>query len=150
MRAILQRVSRAHVKVDGETTGQIQKGWLMFLGVAAQDSESDLNYIIEKTLNARAFPDGEGKMNLSVLDISGEVLIVSQFTLLGDCRKGRRPSFTDAAPIGLAKELYERCIALMGTQSGLKIASGQFQAHMQVSLENDGPLTLLLDSKKGF
>ena len=149
MRAVLQRVSAASVTVDGEITGQIGKGWLVLLGVAQGDEASDAAYLAEKTLHLRAFPDGDDKMNLSVLDIRGSVLVVSQFTLVGDCRKGRRPSFSDAALPVAANELYEHFVALI-TASGLIVGTGSFQTQMNVSLVNDGPVTFLLDSKKAF
>lgn len=149
MRAILQRVSEAKVTVAGDVTGQIGKGWLVLLGVAQTDTAAEAAYLAEKTLNLRAFPDAEGKMNLSVQDVKGGVLVVSQFTLYGDCRKGRRPGFSDAAPPERANELYEHFVALIRA-SGLAVGTGRFQNHMDVALVNDGPVTFMLDSGKAF
>lgn len=146
---MVQRVLRAHVTVSGEEIGAIGPGLLVFLGVRAGDTVGDASYLAEKIAGLRVFADGEGKMNLSVKDIGGEVLVVSQFTLYGDCRKGRRPSFTEAAPPEVAEELYECFIAEL-KQRGLKVSSGRFQAYMQVELINDGPVTLLLDSSRVF
>lgn len=150
MRAVLQRVHEASVKVDGHIVAKISRGWLVLLGIAAVDHESDQDYLIDKILHSRLFADSEGKMNLSIEDIQGEVLVVSQFTLYGDCRKGRRPGFTEAAPADTAKEIYQKFMSTIRQQSALSILEGVFQAHMDVSLINDGPVTLLLDSKKGF
>ncbi|MDU2065135.1 MAG: D-aminoacyl-tRNA deacylase [Sporomusaceae bacterium] len=149
MRAVVQLVDQAKVDVAGETVGQIAQGLLLFLGVTADDTPEDALYLTEKVLNLRIFPDEAGKMNLSLLDISGELLVVSQFTLYGDCRKGRRPSFDKAAAPLLANELYEHFISLC-RERGVVVATGVFQAEMQVSLLNHGPVTLLLDSKKTF
>jgi len=147
VRAVLQRVREARVEVAGEVVGSIGHGLLVLLGVEQGDSEEDLAYLVEKTAGLRIFEDAEGKMNLDVAQVAGEVLAVSQFTLLADCRKGRRPGFTDAAPPEQADELYQRYImALEGR--GLPVASGVFQADMQVQLVNDGPVTILLDSRK--
>lgn len=145
MRAVLQRVSRAKVTVDGEVTGEIGRGLLVLLGVAAGDSEKDAAYLVDKTVNLRIFDDEDGKMNLSLLDIEGELLVVSQFTLYGDARKGRRPSFITAAPPELANELYERFVAVARNQIS-KVATGRFQAMMDVELVNDGPVTIILES----
>jgi D-tyrosyl-tRNA(Tyr) deacylase len=147
MRAVLQRVSQASVDVDDTTVGQIGRGWLVLLGVARGDTEADVVWLADKLLNLRAFEDEQGKMNRSVIDVRGEILVVSQFTLLGDCRAGRRPSFTDAAEPAEANRLYEHFCALLAP-SGLKIATGVFRAMMKVSLVNDGPVTFLLDSRK--
>ena len=147
MRAVLQRVSWASVEVDDTTVGQIGRGWLILLGVARGDTEADAVWLVEKVLNLRAFEDEQGKMNRSVLDVQGEILVVSQFTLLGDCRAGRRPSFTEAADPAEANRLYEHFCALL-EPSGLKIATGIFRAMMKVALVNDGPVTFLLDSRK--
>jgi D-aminoacyl-tRNA deacylase len=147
MRAVLQRVSRASVRVEGRVVGEIGPGWLVLLGVAPLDTKDDLEYLVDKTVNLRAFGDDAGKMNLSVVDTRGAVLVISQFTLFGDCRKGRRPGFTDAAPPAMADDLYQRYVARL-RDSGLKVETGVFGAHMDVELVNDGPVTLLLDSTK--
>jgi D-tyrosyl-tRNA(Tyr) deacylase len=149
MRAVIQRVSGAKVKVGGETVGSINTGLLVLLGVAHDDDESDADYLARKTAGLRIFEDDAGKMNRSVLDIEGQVLVVSQFTLFGDCRRGRRPSFDDAAPPARADELYQRYAAQL-TQQGLRVETGTFQAMMKVELANEGPVTILLDSKKLF
>jgi D-tyrosyl-tRNA(Tyr) deacylase len=147
MRAVLQRVSRASVEVEGACVGRIARGWLVLLGVERGDTEADAAWIADKVLKLRAFEDDQGKMNRSVHDVGGSVLIVSQFTLLGDCRAGRRPSFTAAADPDAAERLYLHCAELMA-QSGLEVARGVFRAMMKVELINDGPVTLLLDSRK--
>lgn len=149
MRAVIQRVSRAKVTVDGEITGEIGKGTLLLLGVAANDTNADADYLVEKTLNLRIFEDENGKMNLSLLDIKGELLVVSQFTLYGDTRSGRRPSFIDAAPPDMANELYEYFVAKAKDQLEC-VETGKFQAMMDVELVNDGPVTVLIDSEKSF
>ena len=147
MRAILQRVSRAQVTVEGQTAGAIGRGFLVLLGVGKGDAESDADYLADKTARLRVFPDAEDKMNRSLVDIGGAVLVVSQFTLYGDCRKGRRPSFDQAAPPDLARALYEHYVeALRGR--GIPVQTGVFQAMMQVELVNDGPVTLLLESRR--
>lgn len=148
MRAVIQRVKSACVSVDGEIVGKIEKGLLLFLGVEEMDEEADLSYICEKTLNLRIFEDEQDKMNLSVQDVGGSVLVVSQFTLYGDARKGRRPSFVKAARPEKAIALYEKCVQTIG--SAVPVQTGKFQAIMDVSLVNDGPVTILLDSKKVF
>jgi D-tyrosyl-tRNA(Tyr) deacylase len=149
MRAVVQRVSQASVTVEGKVTGQIERGLLVLLGVEQGDTDADAHYLVEKTLALRIFDDAEGKMNLSLEDVRGELLVVSQFTLLGDCRKGRRPSFIQAAAPELAERLYETFLAAAAL-CGVRVASGVFRANMQVALVNDGPVTLLLDSKKAF
>ncbi|HUF04115.1 MAG TPA: D-aminoacyl-tRNA deacylase [Aridibacter sp.] len=149
MRAVIQRVSRASVKVDGETVGEIGRGILVLLGVSMDDSESDAGYLAYKTLNLRIFEDKEGKMNLSLLDTGGELLVVSQFTLYGDARKGRRPSFIKAALPERANELYGHFVET-ARASKVKVECGRFQAMMDVELVNDGPVTILLDSNKEF
>ena len=149
MRAVIQRVSSCTVTVGEEITGQIGTGLLVLLGIRAGDSAKDANYLAEKVANLRIFADGNDKMNLSVKDIAGEVLVVSQFTLLGDCRKGRRPSYNDAAPPKVAEHLYEYFVNSLKEQ-GLPAATGRFQAMMAVKLVNDGPVTILLDSEKNF
>lgn len=149
MRAVLQRVSRAKVTVDGEITGEIGRGILILLGVSIRDTEKDAQYLVEKTLNLRIFNDADDKMNLSLIDISGELLVVSQFTLYGDAAKGRRPSYIDAAPPDEANRLYEFYVAEFRKQIS-KVETGRFQAMMDVELVNDGPVTILLDSEKKF
>jgi D-tyrosyl-tRNA(Tyr) deacylase len=145
MRAVLQRVRRAKVTVGGEVTGEIAAGWLVLLGVAPADGPAEVAWLADKVANLRAFPDADGKMNRSVQDVRGGVLVVSQFTLYGDCRKGRRPSFTGAAPPAVAEPLYEAFVtALRGL--GLPTATGRFAADMRVELVNDGPVTFVIDT----
>jgi D-tyrosyl-tRNA(Tyr) deacylase len=149
MRAVVQRVSEARVRVDGQVVGEIARGLLVLLGVSGQDTAADVTYIASKIRGLRIFPDEQGRMNRSVEDIGGAVLLVSQFTLYGDARGGRRPSFIQAAPPDTAKALYEDAVReLRG--AGLPVETGVFQADMQVELINDGPITLLLDSSKQF
>ena len=148
MRAVVQLVTKASVAVEGRTVGAIGRGLLVLLGVSREDTEKDVDYMVEKILHLRIFPDEEDKMNLSVADIKGEILAVSQFTLFGDCRKGRRPSYSHAAPPPRANELYLDFVAKMGRH--LPVATGIFQAMMEVELINDGPVTLLIDSMKEF
>jgi len=147
MRAVLQRVIQASVAVDGAVVGAIERGWLVLLGVSEHDTEKDLAFITDKTINLRVFPDDADKFNLSLLDVKGAVLVVSQFTLYADCRKGRRPSFAEAAEPGKAKSYYEHYIAALKA-AGVAVASGVFQAKMAVQLTNDGPVTIVLDSHK--
>jgi D-tyrosyl-tRNA(Tyr) deacylase len=146
MKAVLQRVSQASVTVAGDVVGQIGRGLVVLLGVQQEDGEADARALADKTVDLRIFEDDAGKMNLSVEDVQGAVLVVSQFTLLGDCRKGRRPSFVEAAPPDVAERLYETFIAAIGVR-GIPVATGKFRAHMEVALVNDGPVTLLLDSR---
>ncbi|MFO7605518.1 MAG: D-aminoacyl-tRNA deacylase [Desulfurivibrionaceae bacterium] len=149
MRAVVQRVKGCKVTVGGEISGEIGTGLLVLLGVGSGDSQKDAAYLADKVANLRVFPDQDDKMNLSVKDIGGEVLVVSQFTLFGDCRKGRRPSYNDAAPPDKAERLYEHFVEIL-TGQGLATATGRFQAMMSVTLTNDGPVTILLDSEKKF
>ena len=149
MRAVVQRVKGAKVEVEGQVAGEIGKGLLVLLGVGEEDTGSDGEYLANKIANLRIFPDEKGLMNLSVLDTGGAVLVVSQFTLWGDCRKGRRPSFAHAARPEKAEALYEAFMEDLKTL-GLRVASGRFQEMMDVHLINDGPVTLMLDSTKAF
>ena len=146
MRAVIQRVSQAKVTVAGRVVGEITQGLLVLLGVTHDDEETDASYLAKKTAGLRIFEDDEGKMNLAVTDIPGQVLVVSQFTLLGDCRKGRRPSFADAAPPDRADELYQHYVECLRA-GGLHVETGVFQAMMKVELSNEGPVTILLDSQ---
>jgi D-tyrosyl-tRNA(Tyr) deacylase len=147
VKAVLQRVSRASVTVDGAVVGNIGRGLLVLLGVEQGDTESDARQLADKTVQLRIFDDADGKMNLALPDVGGAVIVVSQFTLLGDCRKGRRPSFIQAAPPEVAERLYEHFIAAVGVQR-IPVESGRFRAMMEVELVNDGPVTLILDSRK--
>jgi D-aminoacyl-tRNA deacylase len=149
MRAVVQRVRRAKVEIDGTTTSEIAAGLLVFVGVANKDGPADVEYIVNKTRDLRVFPDEGGRMNRSVVDVGGSVLVVSQFTLHADCRKGRRPSFDGAAPGPLARALYDDVVGRL-RESGVAVRTGTFQAAMDVELVNDGPVTLLLDSRKTF
>ena len=145
MRAVLQRVRRAKVTVNDELTGEIGVGWLVLLGVAPADSRKEVDWLAEKIANLRAFQDEAGKMNLSVQDVNGSVLVVSQFTLYGDCDKGRRPSFIGAAPPAIAEPLYEAFVIALKAL-GIPVATGRFAADMQVELVNDGPVTFVLET----
>ena len=149
MKALLQRVTTASVSIDNKEVGRIGRGLVVFLGVANGDTEKDAQYLAEKMANLRIFADEEGKLNLSALDINGELLLVSQFTLLADTRKGRRPSFIGAAPPAQAEELLEYFIGQVRA-TGLKVETGRFQAYMQVEIHNDGPVTILVNSKEKF
>ena len=150
MRAVVQRVREATVSVDGSPMGEIGKGLLVLLGVGRDDSESDAGYLAEKVAGLRIFADEQGKMNRSVIDVGGEVMVISQFTLYGDVRRGKRPSFVDAAPPDRANELYEHFVGQLKSKGVENVATGKFQAMMDVSLTNAGPVTILLDSKKTF
>lgn len=147
MKALLQRVTRGRVSVDGEEVGSIGRGLVVLVGVAADDGREDVEYLVGKLVNLRIFGDGDERFNLSLLDIGGQLLLVSQFTLLADTRKGRRPAFTDAAPPAEAEELFNLFVQ-QAEASGLKVATGRFQQHMQLEIHNDGPVTILLDSRK--
>jgi D-tyrosyl-tRNA(Tyr) deacylase len=149
VRAVVQRVSEASVRVEGELVGRIGPGLLVLLGVRNDDAESDAEYLTDKVLNLRVFPDQRGQMNRSVLDVAGGLLVVSQFTLYGDARRGRRPSYLEAAAPAEAERLYEIFVARLRA-SGLAVATGVFRAMMEVALVNQGPVTLLLDSRRGF
>ena len=149
MRSVIQRVRQASVSVDGQEVGAIGPGLMVLLGIHNQDGLEELEWMAEKIINLRIFSDQEGKMNLSLLNLGLEMLIVSQFTLYGDCRKGRRPGYSDAAPPETAERLYKQFISLV-EQKGVRTAEGRFGAMMDVSLINDGPVTLLLDSDKHF
>ena len=149
MRAVIQRVTRASVEVDGSIVGAIGVGWLVLLGVARGDDEGDADRLADKIAGLRAFGDDEGKLNRSVAEVGGSVLVVSQFTLMADCRSGRRPGFTEAADPAVAEPLYLRVVAKI-RDVGLVVATGTFRADMKVELVNDGPITFLLDSRKAF
>jgi D-aminoacyl-tRNA deacylase len=149
MRAVIQRVKSAAVTVDGEIVGQIGKGLLVLVGVAGDDGPGDVSYLANKIANLRVFPENAKLLHFTTAEVGGGVLVVSQFTILGDCRKGRRPSFDQSAPPELAEKLYEDLVSALA-QAGLPVATGRFRAMMEVSLINDGPVTLLLDSKKLF
>jgi len=149
VKALLQRVTGASVSVGGEVVGRIGRGLVVFVGVASGDTEKDAQYLAQKTVSLRVFSDEEGRFNLSALDIKGELLVVSQFTLLADTRKGRRPSFIEAAPPAQAEEIFEQFVE-QGRATGLRVETGRFQQYMQVEIRNDGPVTILLDSRKKF
>ena len=149
MKALLQRVSGASVSIASEEVGKIGQGLVVFLGVANGDTEKDAQYLAQKIANLRIFSDEEGKFNLSAQDVEGELLLISQFTLLADTRKGRRPSFIEAAPPAQADELFEYFVG-QARATGLKVETGRFQQYMQVEIHNDGPVTILLDSREKF
>lgn len=149
MRAVVQRVSRAKVTVAGDVVGEIGRGLLVLLGVTHKDAEADADYLVDKVVNLRIFEDGEGKMNLSLADVEGEMLVVSQFTLYGDTRRGRRPSFIDAAPGNEARGKYEYFVA-KARETIERVETGQFGEMMDVELVNDGPVTIILNSEKTF
>jgi D-aminoacyl-tRNA deacylase len=149
MRAVIQRVSRAQVRVSGQSTGSIGLGLLVLLGVGRGDTSQEADYLLDKIVHLRIFEDAQGKMNLSLLEVGGGLLVISQFTLYADCRKGRRPSFTDASPPDDAQKLYNYFVGCARTQ-GIKVATGIFQEVMEVELVNFGPVTILLDSSKNF
>ncbi len=151
MRAVVQRVQMGSVEVDGRCIGAIKKGLFVLLGVGKEDDIKDVEYMCEKIVNLRIFEDKEGKMNLSLLDVGGEILVVSQFTLYGDCKRGRRPSFTGAADIKTGEKLYEDFIEMLKTRYPmLNVQTGKYRAHMRITSINDGPVTILIDSKKQF
>ena len=149
MKALLQRVTGASVSVAGEVVGRIERGMVGFVGVAMGDTEKDAQYLVQKMANLRIFADEAGKFNLSALDIEGELLLVSQFTLMADTRKGRRPSFVDAAPPEQAEKLFEQFVEA-ARATGLRVETGRFQQYMQVEIHNDGPVTIILDSRDKF
>lgn len=149
MRTVIQRVSRAQVSIENKVKGSIGKGLVVFVGISPEDCQKDLQWLAEKIVHLRIFEDNAGKMNRSLTDIKGEVLIISQFTLYGDCRKGRRPGFSGAAPPLKAEPIYQQFVEEVKSK-GIQVETGTFQAEMQVELINDGPVTLLLDSEKKF
>ena len=149
MRVLIQRVNHASCKVNGEYTGKIEKGYLLFVGITHDDNEKIIELMADKVINLRINEDENEKMNLSLKDINGELLVVSQFTLYGDCRKGRRPNFTNAAKPDLANELYEEFIEKASKQN-IKVGTGKFGANMMVELTNEGPVTILIDSERTF
>jgi D-tyrosyl-tRNA(Tyr) deacylase len=145
MRACIQRVSEAHVTVDGAETGRIGRGLVVLLGIGHDDGPGEVDWLAEKIVGLRVFEDDAGKMNRSLAEVNGGMLVISQFTLYGDCRRGRRPSFTDAAPPELAERLYEAFVGVI-ERAGIEVATGRFREHMLVSLVNDGPVTLWIDT----
>ncbi len=147
MRVVIQRVSSARVRVEGKILGEIGKGFLVLLGVGKEDTEKDADWLAEKIVGLRVFEDEQGKFNLPLQEVGGEILIVSQFTLYGDCRKGRRPSFDHSAPPELAEKLYNYFVEKV-KEKGIKVATGKFQALMEVELVNQGPVTLIIDTQK--
>ena len=149
MKALLQRVTSASVSIAGREVGRIGQGLVVFVGVAAGDTEKDVDYLVQKTVNLRIFSDEAGRFNLSALDIGGDLLLVSQFTLLADTRKGRRPGLSQAAPPDEADKLFDEFVR-QASATGLKVATGRFQEYMQVEIHNDGPVTIMLDSREKF
>ncbi|MDY0236683.1 MAG: D-aminoacyl-tRNA deacylase [Gudongella sp.] len=149
MRAVVQRVNRADVRVDNKIIGNIKKGLLVYLGIGKEDDSSDIDYLVKKVIGLRIFEDNNEKMNLSISDINGEILVISQFTLYGDVRKGKRPSFTDSAHPNIGNDYYMKFVEKV-KESGIKVQTGEFGAHMEVEYINDGPVTILIDSKKAF
>ncbi len=148
MIAVIQRVNRSKVTVDGKVVGEIGRGITALVGVAQGDTKREMQWVADKIVNLRVFYDNEGKMNLSLLDVGGDLLLISQFTLLGDCRKGRRPSFGNAAPPQDAQELYQEMVEYIKENYPVKVETGVFQAHMVVEIENDGPVTFIIDSQE--
>ena len=149
MRAVVQRVSRAQVRVDGAAVGKIERGLLVLVAAGDDDTDEDVSYLVDKVVGLRVFPDENGQMNKSLAEVNGALLVVSQFTLFGDCRKGRRPSFVKAMAPGPAEQMYEKFVSL-ARGTGVPVETGRFRAHMEVELVNDGPVTLLVDSKRVF
>lgn len=149
MRAVVQRVAYSKVTVDGKVIGEIQRGLNVLLGIGQEDTEKDIEYLTEKIVNLRIFEDSNNKMNLSLLDVKGELIVVSQFTLYGDCRKGKRPSYDKAARPEVAESMYNKFLDYL-KKYDIKVQTGKFQAMMMVKIQNDGPVTLLIDSKKEF
>ncbi len=149
MRAVIQKVKEATVEVEGEVVGRIGEGILLFLGIRKDDTQDDIKYLVEKVLGLRMFDDDAGKMNLSITDVGGEILVVSQFTLYGDCRKGRRPSFDEAASPDMAEGLYDIFVGEV-KKRGINVQTGRFRAIMDIHLTNSGPVTILLDSRRVF
>lgn len=148
MIAVIQRVNRSKVTVDGKVVGEIGRGITALVGVAQGDTKREMQWVADKIVNLRIFYDNEGKMNLSLLDVGGDLLLISQFTLLGDCRKGRRPSFGNAAPPRDAQKLYQEMVEYIKENYSVKVETGVFQAHMVVEIENDGPVTFIIDSQE--
>ena len=147
MRILIQRVEKASVSVDGSLKGKINKGLLIFVGISKSDTNSDIEYVVDKSVNLRLFPDVNGKLHFSVRDIKGELMVISQFTLYGDTRRGRRPSFSDAMGPVEAEEIFNKVIEMFKSNSGLDVAEGQFGSHMDIKSINDGPVTIWLDSE---
>ena len=147
MRILIQRVEKASVSVDGRLKGKINKGLLIFVGISKSDTNSDIKYVVDKSVNLRLFPDVNGKFHFSVRDIKGELMVISQFTLYGNTRRGRRPSFSDAMGPVEAEEIFNKVIEMFKSNSGLDVAEGQFGSHMDIKSINDGPVTIWLDSE---